>query len=182
MLPLVPVILSLAAYSFLYPNISATPAMIFENIFITLLALIIMLLALFLFPLSLYYRLWLRAFLLLSRELLYALLYVRYNKPIQFSIKQTHLKHMVDFAGLLPYNFHFFSILKINLIMNQLYLSCLVKESENNKLSSTELDLFIKNIKLLNRAIKNEEKAPLIFTKNSAFIKLIKSWNYLCSN
>ncbi len=101
MIPLVPIILSLAAYSLLYPDLNANLNMVLNNALTTLCAMVIILGSLILFPLSYYYRLWLRSLILLLREILENFLIISENKTVKFSLIQGHTKHVVTFANML---------------------------------------------------------------------------------
>ncbi|MDF1757190.1 MAG: hypothetical protein P1U74_02700 [Legionellaceae bacterium] len=180
LLPIVPICLALAIYSHLYPSISANPRMMIANVLSTLFALTIIVSSLSLFPLSYYYRSWLRAFVLILKEILQALLAISRQKDINSSLGQGHLQHMVGVGKMLPRKFPCYSVLKVNLLMNQIFLSCLVEKSEIRKLETEDLALFIKNIELLIEAVQNEQQCRVIFDRNKSFNKMIGSWNQLC--
>ena len=182
MLAIVPIILSLATYSLIYPSANTDFYSILNNMLTTLIALGVILGALLLFPLSYYYRLWLRAFQLLIDQILDNVLLLQEHKPLHWDAIQGHTRQMVLFAHLLPKQLPTYSILKINLLINQLHLISCVPVNEWLALDPRELRLFIHNLRLLRIAIPQEKPCQLLFTNNSFFSKLIHSWNYLCSN
>jgi hypothetical protein len=142
-LPLVPIILSLATYSLLYSNLNTNFNMIINNMITTLFALIIIVSALILFPLSYYYRSWLRAFVLLLQEIIDNLCMIYEKKRIEISLIQGHTKHMVTFANMLPRQLPTRTILKINLLVNQLHLASCVDRSPFTEMSQDELQSLI---------------------------------------
>ncbi|MCH9756522.1 MAG: hypothetical protein K0U37_04960 [Gammaproteobacteria bacterium] len=180
MLPLVPIILSLAAYSLLYPTLSLNFKMVMGNVLTTLFAMFIILSALLLFPLSYYYRLWLRAFSLACQEMLDDFLLMLNGEVVHASLLQANTKHMVGFSNMLPRKLPIYTILKINLLMHQLRSHIDVIDSSFMAMPEEELALLIQNLRLLIIAIEKEAYCDLLFTDNSNFTKLVHSWNYLC--
>ena len=180
MLPLVPIILSLAAYSLLYPTFNANFKMVAENAFTTLFAMVIILSSLLLFPLSYYYRLWLRALLLSCREILDDLSFILDGQVIKPVLLQESMKRMVDFSNLLPRKLPIYTILKVNLLIQQLRINIYVVNSPFAVMPKEELAKLIQNVRLLIHAIENETYCDLNFTQNLNFTRLIHSWNALC--
>ena len=180
LLPLVPIMLSLAAYSLLYPAANTNLKMLLENLFTTLVAMCVIVSALLLFPLSYYYRLWLRAFYRASKALLENLRCIHDAKPIVVSLFEEDIKHMLGFSSMLPKQLPFYSILKINLYMHQLKNQSEVKDSPLIHLDKTALSALMKNVELLVSAIEAEKPCEQNFTLLPAFTRLIQSWNALC--
>ncbi|MDF1646561.1 MAG: hypothetical protein P1U61_06250 [Legionellaceae bacterium] len=180
MLPLVPIILSLATYSLLYPTLDNNFRMVIGNIFTTLFAMLIIVSSLLLFPLSYYYRLWLRAFLLSCREMLNDFSLILDEQVVHPSLLQENTKRMVDFSNLLPRRLPTYTILKINLLMHQLRTRLDVVNTPFMVMQKEDLVLLIQNLKLLIHAIEQETYCDLIFNQDPIFTKLIRSWNYLC--
>jgi hypothetical protein len=180
MLPLVPIILSLAAYSLLYPTLNANFKMLLENVFTTVMAMLVIIAALLLFPLSYYYRLWLRAFRLAVQAWLNRLLLIHQNQVVTVSLFEEDIKQMLDFSNMLPRYLPCYSILKINLLMHGLKNQSEVSQSVLAKLDKESLALLIENTKLLIQAIEQESTCELIFTQDKNFIQLIQSWNLIC--
>lgn len=181
MVPLVPVILSLAAYSLLYPSLSLNFRMVLNNLYTTIFAMLVMVGALVLFPLSYYYRLWLRSFLYACQDMLDVLVFIRDEKPVHFALQQENTKRMVGFGAMLPRRLPVHTILKINLLCHRLILDFSLKDHEVSAYTPDELELLIWNMKLLIISIKDETPCRLIYTHNPIFKKLIHAWNELCS-
>ncbi|MDX2345955.1 MAG: hypothetical protein QNK11_03675, partial [Legionella sp.] len=180
MLPLVPIMLSLAAYSLLYPTLNANLKMLLENLFTTFVAMLVIISALLLFPLSYYYRLWLRAFRLACQALLANLLLIYQKQHVTVSLFEEDIKYMLDFSNMLPRKLPVYSILKINLLIHQLKNQSEVKESVLMHLDDKSLASLIQNVKLLIQAIEKETPCDLIFMQDAIFTKLIQTWNHVC--
>ncbi len=180
LLPIVPVILSLAAYSLLYPNLNANLNMIVNNAITMLFALVIILSALVLFPLSYYYRLWLRAFGFLLEETFNHLLMIQDRQPVQVLLLQGHTKHMIMFANMLPRKLPTFTLLKINLLSNRLHLESCVPHGQFTAMRPEELSIFINHFSCFIKAIKSEKSYEITHDENPILLKLAQSWNDLC--
>jgi hypothetical protein len=177
----VPIILSLAAYSLLYPNLNMNFHMIINNAMTTLLALVIILSSLILFPLSYYYRLWLRAFLFLLEEIIEHINMIREKKPIESLMIKGHTKHMMLFANRLPRSFPAWTILKISLLVHELHIKSSVPQSNITVMNEHELDVFIQELSDFRDAIKHEKLCNMHNIRHSSLLKIIRAWNHLCS-
>lgn len=176
LLPFIPIILSLASYSLVYTSISQNIKMMILNISITCLAMLVIIGGSLLFPLSYYYRAWLRAFLLNCKDILNILQKISSGEKLEFSIRQEHLRSMVTFAEMLPKRFPTFTVLKINLLLQELYFNCIYRVGSD----SQELVILQKNIKLLINAIENEEPCTLLYSNEPTLNKITQAWNRLC--
>lgn len=179
-MPLVPIILSLAAYSLLYPDLNINLRMAIDNLLTTLFALCIVLLSLWSFPLSYYYRLWLRAFLCLLEEILQNLVLIEKKRKPQPTLVQGHTKHLIVFSSLLSRKLPVFTILRLNFLINRLHLESCVEQSPLIALQSKELRVLIVQIKGFIMAVKSERPYRLSESHNDVFLKLVKTWNTLC--
>ncbi len=179
-MPIVPIILSLAAYSLLYPDLNLNIRMAIDNLMTTVFALCLTLLALWSFPLSYYRRLWLRAFLCLLNETLDNLELIRQNKRPQPTLVQGHTRHLIVFSSLLSRKPPFFTILRLNFLINHLHLESCVTQSSFFEMKQDELIVFIKQFTQFIHAVKSERPYLLLNTEQSAFLKLVKTWNTLC--
>lgn len=175
-LPFIPIILSLASYSMLYPEISQNLKMLLANIWLTILAMLIVLGGNLLFPLSYYYRAWLRAFLLNCRDILNIVNRLAEGEKVEFSIRREHLRSMLMFAKMLPLNFPSFTVLRINLLLQDLYFECIYKLTNN----SVNLANLQKNIRQLIIAIENEKPCTLVTADEPTLNKIASAWNRLC--
>lgn len=178
-LPIVPVILSLASYSLLYPNLNANLNMVVNNAVTTLFALIIILSALVLFPLSYYYRLWLRSFGLLLEETLDHLRMIQDKKPVQVLLVQGHTKHMITFANMLSRKLPTFTLLKINLLTNRLHMESCVPHGQFTAMQPEERIALITYFSGFIEAVKREKPYEIAHV-NSLLLKLVQAWNDLC--
>lgn len=180
MLFTVPIILSLAAYSLLYVDLYLDLYAIINNTITTLVAMGIILGALILFPLSYYYRLWLRAFYLLTKQCLDNFMLSHDHSRVNTSAVQGHSIHLIQFAQMLPRHLPVYTILKINLLINRVHMISCVIGHNNSETVSNEVQLTIQNLRLLLVAINREERCSLI-VGDPIMSKLILSWNDLCS-
>ena len=180
MMVLVPIILSLAAYSLLYGAENNDFYAVFNNAVTTLISMMIILGALVLFPLSYYYRLWLRALSLLLQECLDNFVLLHEKKHVNTLSVQGHTMHLFQFSQLLPRSLPVYTILKINLLINQLHLMGCVASPDDFSTDPSELQRTIQGIHALLRSIKKEESCPFMAVGNPALSHLIRSWNYLC--
>jgi hypothetical protein len=179
-LALVPIILSLAAYSLIYPDINADLYATFNNACTTLVSMTIILAALLLFPLHYYYQLWRRSLALLIQEILEYALLIQHHTDAQVPAVQGHTQFLIYFAHMIPRRLPFYTVLKINLLANQLHLISCVPQSAWKTLPADKLQLLTHNLRLLQHAIHHESPCPLLYNHSAQFSKLIHSWNYLC--
>ncbi len=179
-IPLVPIILGLAAYSFLYADLNMNFHMAMNNAVSTLFALAIALCALILFPQSYYYRLWLRAFILLLQEILNNLIFLDEKNTKKSIVVQGHTRHLMIFSMMLPRKLPTQAILKVNLLVNRLHLESCVEKSSIVLLEKHELNLLIQQLKKFIQAVSAERPYMLSETSHPMLLKLVKTWNYLC--
>lgn len=175
-----PVALSLGAYSLLYKDINTSFYAILNNCLNTFIAMAIVFAALAFFPKGYYYRLWLRALLLLISQIIEHLSLMVARKNIIFNPVRGHTTNLVRFASMLPQTYPLRSIWKINLLINQLHLIVCVTESETIVLESEKIKLFIEKLHVFKRAVEEEQPCELAETPWGILNKLISSWNYLC--
>ncbi len=175
-----PVALSLGAYSLLYGEINTSFYEILNNCLNTFIALVVVFAALAFFPRSYYYRLWLRALLLLMTQITEHLSLMIANQRIIFDPVRGHTTHLVRYARMLPRTFPLRSIWKINLLMNQLHLLVCVIEADTIMMEHETVNLFIQKLQVLKHAVEQERPCDLAATPWVILNKLVYSWNYLC--
>jgi hypothetical protein len=172
----VPIILSLASYSLVYPSLNANLHLILTNAFTTLFSLSIMLVALWLFPLSFYYPLWRRALILLLHEIICDVERTSQDATSNLPRIQGHTQNLLQFAMSLPHYFPTYSILKINLLINRLHLSSRLLPPT---IDSQDLE---SQLKSLLSAVTQQQPCPLPITQLTECTPLIQAWNRLCLN
>lgn len=175
-----PIALSLGAYSLLYREINSSFYSILNNSLNSLIAMVIVLAALALFPRSYYYRLWLRALLLLITQIIDHLSLMLTNQRITFDPIRGHTTHLVRYAALLPKTFPIQSIWRINLLINRLHLVVCVTEANTIMMEKEKLKLFIQDLLLFKEAVEKEKLCLLNATQWFILNKLVNSWNQLC--
>ncbi len=175
---IVPIILSLTSYSLNYHFDNADIYAILNHVITSTLAMLVVLGALLLFPRSFYYRIWLRA--------LYALVKGCYDNFNAIQHQQVpkewsqHLVQMVTYACMVPRCMPTYSILKISLLVNKLYLLSTVADKPLTRLSPRRLQSYVDNLKDVQRAIYDEKPCMCKVEEEGDVFKLIQSWNYLC--
>lgn len=180
MMPFVPIILSLAVYSLLYPTLNSSLILVLNNVLTILFALLIIIAALYLFPLSYYYRLWLRAFLLACNAITKQLATHLAGETNKTLLLKDEIKHMLLFSNMLPRHLPTHDVLKINLLIQTLYLKSEVKTSSLYHMKTEEIVALKQNLEALMLAIKTESPCHLTFEKDATFQNVIKTWNALC--
>ena len=176
----VPLILSLAVYSLVYGQVSTDIYIAFNNALVTLLATVIIILALILFPQSYYFRAWMRALLLLLKQIRGNFILVEQNLEIKIEPVQGHLMMLVKFTQMLPRKLPVFKILKINLLVNELRLVSCVTDQKLFKMTQTELQQMQHGLNLLIAAIEQEQTCTPDSRNHPLLYKLSQSWNELC--
>jgi hypothetical protein len=172
----VPIILSLAIYSLLYGEVSTDFYIALNNSLVSLLAIVVIMASLLFFPLSYYFRAWLRAFVLMLKQILGNFEMIRDNEEIKIELVQPHLIMMVRFARLLPRKLPIFNILKINLLMNDLRLLSSIPKHQTN----TEIEDTIIGIRRLIEAVEKNEACPAYVSNPNFLNKIINTWNGIC--
>lgn len=181
-LVVVPVSLALGAYSLLYEDINTNFYLILNNCLTTILAMVIVLGALAMFPRSYYYRSWLRAFWLLTTQIIEHLSRILDNqRPAQDPV-QGHVVSIVRFANMLPHSMPIYSILKINLIISKILLIIVLVEKNAMVVETATIKSLIAEFTALKEAIEKEQPCMVKSNAITGFNKLIDSWNYLCLN
>lgn len=175
-----PIALSLGAYSLLYDSISTSLYSMLNNCLNTFIAMIVVFAALAFFPRSYYYRLWLRALLLLMTQIIEHLSFMIESRRIVFDPVQGHTTHLVRYASMLPRRFPLHIIWKINLLMNQLHLIICVTEANTIMMDSEQMKLLRQQLLVFKQAIEQERPCELQQTPWIILNKLTHSWNYLC--
>ncbi len=180
----IPIVLSLAIYSLAYGEIYTDAYMAFNNALVSLVAMIIIIGALVLFPCYYYLKAWRRAYILLLKQILNNFVITKNNQPnqsIATGAIQGHMIKVVKYSRLLSHRFPIFSILKTNFLVNDLrVLSCVI-DQDVIKATPQELDSLINNLHLLIVAIVKKSPCMVSNEKNGTLQKMIHSWNYLCS-
>lgn len=180
MLVPVPLILSLAVYSLQYGMINTNFYAILNNSLTTLLAMLIIMAALLFFPQSLYFRLWLRSYILLLKQILGNLLLIQDNQEVKIEPVQGHLIHLVRFSNMLPRKLPIFTILKLNILVNELRVISCVTDQKTIKINSHELQTLITNLHILISQVEKEQYCTLPSENNLLLTKIINTWNQLC--
>lgn len=180
LLPIVPIVLSLGAYSLNYPSISFNKEVLASNFLVTLLSTVIILSALILFPLSYYYNCWRRAFLCFISELTLDLSTHRKSANSILKIRQAHHCQMAHFAKMLPQKKETFSVIKINLLCQQLSLKYSKANNAFYTVSKTEKEMLIENLEKLQQSIINKSCCQITSSNEKTLAKIINSWNQLC--
>lgn len=177
----VPVILSLGIYSLVYGQINTDLDIALNNAFITMLAMLIIMCALLFFPKSYYFRVWLRAYILLLKQILGNLRLVQRNEEVKIQVVQGHLVQLVKYARMLSKKMPTFTILKINFLVNELrVLSCTIDQHIVH-MPDEELKSLIHNLSQYVHAVEQEKQCVLKNNGNRVLADMQNSWNYLCS-
>jgi hypothetical protein len=137
--------------------------------------------SLVLFPLSYYYRLWLRALRQSCQGLLDDFIWIQNQQVIDIPVFQESMKYMMRFSNMLPRKLPVYTILKINLLVHQVQVQRDMLARQRLSMPTEDLVLLIQNLKCLTAAIDQETHCELIVVNDLNFIKLINAWNYVCS-
>lgn len=141
MLVLVPLILGLAVYSLIYENADSNFYIALNNVLETLAALILICLALYLFPKTYYFAIWRRAFLDVLSKLEF----------LSLEICKDEIKTVPIFSGIivmgryskmLPKKIKYYSVLKITLLAFDLIMSLSYLVSFRGKIKTAYIKLF----------------------------------------
>lgn len=177
---IVPIALAMGAYSLLFEELNTSFYFLLNNCLTLLLAMVIIFAALIFFPLSYYYRLWLRALLLLTQQVIDHASIILKHQDIIFDPVTGHTTRLFRYANMLPHNFPAYSILKISYLINDLHLLICVPEHEELNRDENKIKSLISELTIFKATVEQEKPCEL---KNSSFKeldKLIHSWNYLC--
>ena len=190
MLILVPLILSLAVYSLIYKNADDNFYIALNHVLETLVAMVLILIGLYLFPKTYYLAIWRRAFLdvLVKLELLTQ------------QIAEGEIKTMPIFSGIivmkryskmLSRTMKYYSILKITLLAFELIMSLSYLLSFRRTIKTQYIKIFNQYLKLMVDACRKKQVVlmnsnDLILLKQTHELRtlhqLILSWNYLCND
>ena len=176
---IIPIALAMGAYSLLYEEINTNFFYIFNNSLTQILAMLIVLGALIFFPLCYYYRLWLRALLLLTQQVMDHATIIQKHQEIIFDPVKGHTTRLFRYANMLPRQLPTYSILKISCLMNDLHLKISVPEHNELIFDEARIKLLIDELTHFKAAVFQEKPCDL---KNTSFLeldKLIDSWNYV---
>lgn len=188
MLVLVPLILGLAVYSLIYENADSNFYIALNNVLETLAALILICLALYLFPKTYYFAIWRRAFLDVLSKLEF----------LSLEICKDEIKTVPIFSGIivmgryskmLPKKIKYYSVLKITLLAFDLIMSLSYLVSFRGKIKTAYIKLFNFYLKKVLDACKKNK--PILLSQQDCILlqqsfelktlyQLILSWNYLC--
>ncbi len=177
---IIPVALAMGAYSLLYQELNTNFYYIVNNSLTQLLALVIVVGALLFFPLSYYYRLWLRTLLLLIQHTLAHAAVLLKNQEIIFDPVKGHTTRLFRYANMLPRNFPCYSVLRISCLINDLHLQICVPEHDELILDLDRINLLITELNTFKVAVAHERPCEVKNTSFNELDKLIHSWNYLC--
>lgn len=176
----VPLILSLAVYSLVYGQISTDFYIALNNALITLLATVIITACLILFPKRYYFRAWMRALLHLLKQIQGNFKLIQHNMEIQIEPVQGHLMMLAKYAKFLPRKLPIFTILKINLLVNELRLISCVTDQKLFKMEQQTLEHVINRLNKLITAIEQKQKCQIDQCDYPLLYQIISTWNNLC--
>ena len=176
----VPIVLSLASYSLVHGQVNTDFYVALNNSLVTLVALVGIIFALTLFPRSYYFRIWLRAFILILEQILQNYNLIANNKAAKIDLMQSNRLRMLKYAYMLPRKMPTFSILKINLLVDNLRILSCVTDQVNIQITNNSLNLLRHNLQYFIEAVKEERQYFEVDNDNYILSKIINSWNYLC--
>lgn len=190
MLPIVALMLGLAAYSLIYKQTNTNLYVAFNHFLQTILALLIMLIGLLLFPKTYYLAIWRRAFLATLTFLEDAATMIEKQEVTVFPACPS-MAIMDRYRKMLPTNARFYSVIKITLLTFDLIMYQAYLISFKQRLRIEYVLVFRRYIKRLRIAC--QKRKPLLITKKERdllnethalriLVKIIHSWNYLCGD
>lgn len=177
----IPTVLGLAIYSLVYGEVNTDFYIAVNNALVTLVAVMIILGALVLFPLRYYFRLWRRAYILLLKQITDNFKKTQ-NHQLIAVIVQEHLIKLLKYSHMLPRNFPITSILKIVLLINDLRVLSFDVDHDMTKMKEQELDCLIHDLEVFTHAVEKKSLCYLSLTSstNKIFFKMMQSWNNVC--
>lgn len=173
----VPIILSLVSYSLNYRAINGAPLIIINHAITTLIAMFVVLGALILFPLTFYYRIWLRALRSVVDLCLKNFLTRQAGQTTVTDIP-AYIVHLRTYANMLPYNLPTYSILKITFLIHKLYLMSCVSWTPVPIFTEQHIQNIIIDLQQFLIAIEREETCIVVNDHDNMVQKMIHSWNY----
>lgn len=190
MLALVPLILSLAVYSLIYENADSNFYIALNHLLETVVALILILLSLYLFPKRYYLAIWQKAFADVLNKLAFLSQELCNNEVKTIPVFQGIIV-MERYSKMLPKTIRTYSVLKITLLAFDLIMSLSYMLSFRKQIKTEYIKVFNHYIKKIIDVYPS--KKPLALTKQDFILleqsyelkilyKLILSWNYLCAD
>lgn len=173
----VPIILSLASYSLNYRAINGNPFEILNNAITIVVSMLVILGALLLFPLSFYYRVWLRAFHRVVALSLKNFLILQSGSAAVTDIP-AYIAQMRLYAGMLPRCFPTYSILNMTFHIHKLYLTSCVYWAPKPLFTAAEIAEIVALLQQLVVAIEQEKPCMIEKNQRNTIHKIIHSWNY----
>jgi len=173
----VPIMLSLVSYSLNYRVVNGSPWAILNNGITTLIAMFIILGALVLFPLSFHYRIWLRTLHKVVDLCLKNFLVLQSGQATVTDIP-AYIVNLRIYANMLPYKFPTYSILKITLLIHELYLMSCVSETPVPIFTQKQFQDIVCYLRQLLTAIEHEETCIVIEDHDNMVQKIMQSWNH----
>ena len=176
----VPIILSLASYSLNNRAFNGNPFEILNNAITIFVSMLVILGALVLFPLSFYYRIWLRAFHRVVDLSLKNFLVLQSGASTVTDIPAYIVPLRVS-AGMLPRGFPTYSILSMTFHIHKLYLASCVYWAPKPLFTEHEIAEIVVHLQQLVIAIEQEKPCMIEPNHTNKVQKIIHSWNY-CVN
>ncbi len=177
----VPIILSLVSYSLNYRLLNETPLEIVNHAITTLISMLIVLGALVLFPLSFYYRIWLRAFHQVVDLCLKNFMILQKGECTVTDVP-AYIIHMRMYAYMLPRSYPTYSILNMTFHIHKLYLASCVYWAPKPLFTNKELKEIVNCLQKLLQAIEQEKPYQIEGGTRHSLQKIIHSWNYCVAN
>ena len=190
MLLLVPLILSLAAYSLIYVNQNSNFYLAINHALQTFVAMIVIFGGLYLFPKSYYLSIWHRAFceVVTNLEIMTEKICKRELKAIPI---YQGIIVMERYSKMLSKNMKYYSILKITLLAFELIMTISYLVSFQSKIKIQYIRLFhhyllvLRDAALKKEAVLISDKELVLFNEThelKILYQLILSWNYVCAD
>lgn len=182
LIAIIPIILSLSAYSLLYQQGHGDIDIILRNACIEIVSILIILGALALFPSDYYYRVWLRALHALVTRTLQNFKYTQKQQIHRIELIHMNSVILLQYSGLISLKFPTYSIMKITFLINKLYILSCAATTRHSHIQKDNLLIIIKNLQILQQSIYQEKPCQSFINLNDHLLsKLIGSWNYLCT-
>lgn len=190
MLPLVPVILSLAVYSLIYVNADSNFYIALNHVLQMIVAMLVIFLGLYMFPKTYYLSIWRRAFCQVVTNL----------EILSKNIVEEEVKTVPIFSGIivmeryskmLSKKMKYYSILKITLLAFELIMSISYLVSFQKKIKVQYIKIFHHYLVILRNAALKKERIVFkpqelaLFNEThelKVLYRLILSWNYICDD
>ena len=179
-LMLLPIILSLVSYSFNYRGGNDGIYVILNHSITIVISAIVITGALILFPLSFYYKIWLKALRSITALCLNNFKSIKAGERAKDDGR--HTIQLITFSKMVPKNMPTYSLLKITILIHNVYILSLVGGSMRTPIAIETVQQYIDGLTIFLDAL-NKEK-PCVFTvdEGNGMLKIVTSWNYLCLN